>query len=141
MVEPRSSAQTSLTTRDEQGSVKLIIVIVQDYDTDRVLRPLTEHGFGATRIASTGSFLRTGNVTILVGAEDDRVDKCLALIRDACAPRTVSLKLAHPPDLTDIGASSVADVTMGGGVIFVLPVARFERIDVPIASGRDLAQG
>lgn len=130
---------SGIAHRDEQGSVKLIIVIVQDYDTDRVLSSLTDAGFGATRIASAGGFLRTGNVTILVGSEDDRVEECVALIRAACHSRTVSEKVVHSPDLTDVGAAAVADVTIGGAVVFVLPVSRFERIEVSASSARRLA--
>lgn len=116
--------------------MKLIVAIIQDYDTDRLLRAVTDAGFGATRIASAGGFLRTGNVTILVGSEDDRVDECVALIRAACRTRTVSEKVTHSPDLTDVGAATVADVTIGGAVIFVLPVWRFERIDGPVLPSR-----
>ena len=53
--------------------MKFIIAIVQDYDCDRLLRAVTGAGLGATKIASTGGFLRTGNTTVMMGIQDDEL--------------------------------------------------------------------
>jgi uncharacterized protein YaaQ len=62
--------------------MKLLIAILSDTDVEDVLRALVERGFRATRIASTGGFLRRGNSTLLVGLESDRVDAAIELIRE-----------------------------------------------------------
>ena len=64
--------------------MKLIIAILSDADAEEVLRALIEQGFRATRIASTGGFLRRGNTTLLIGLESDRTDAAIELIRNAC---------------------------------------------------------
>lgn len=60
---------------------KLIIAVVQNEDADAVVDALLEEEFRATRLASTGGFLRRGNTTLMIGADEDQVDKVLDLIR------------------------------------------------------------
>lgn len=110
--------------------MKLIVAIVQDYDCDRLLRAIADAGFRATRIASTGGFLRTGNTTVLMGIEDTEVKECVALIRGACQSRVERAPVAISGDLTEWNPASIAEVTIGGAVIFVTRVSRFERLKV-----------
>ena len=51
---------------------KLIITIVQNDDADSVVDALLESDFRATRLASTGGFLRRGNTTLMIGAQTDQ---------------------------------------------------------------------
>jgi uncharacterized protein YaaQ len=60
---------------------KLVIAVVQNDDADNVVDALLDGDFRATRLASTGGFLRRGNTTLLVGADEDQVDQVLGLIR------------------------------------------------------------
>jgi len=53
--------------------VKLVIAIIQDYDTDAFLKAISRQALMATRIASAGGFLRTGNTTVFMGVEDGQV--------------------------------------------------------------------
>ncbi len=66
--------------------MKLLIAIIRARDTDAVLTALVEADFGVTHIASTGGFLRRGNATLLIGTEEDRVDRAIEVIRDAASP-------------------------------------------------------
>lgn len=66
--------------------MKLICAIVRDFDSDEVVHALTTHGHRVTRLASTGGFLKRGNVTLLVGTADDRVEDVIERIRAACLP-------------------------------------------------------
>lgn len=66
--------------------MKLLIVILQDGDAGAVMERLIAESYRVTRIASTGGFLRRGNVTLLIGAEATEVDGVIDLIRQTCAP-------------------------------------------------------
>jgi len=66
--------------------MKLLIVILQDGDAGAVMERLISEGYRVTRIASTGGFLRRGNVTLLIGAEAAKVDGVIDLLRQTCAP-------------------------------------------------------
>lgn len=66
--------------------MKLILAIVRDSDSDAVSRALTTASYRVTHIASTGSFLRRGQSTLLIGLEDDQVQNALAIIRNNVTP-------------------------------------------------------
>ena len=66
--------------------MKLIIAIVHDVDAGPVTDQLVAHGHRVTRVASTGGFLRRGNVTLLIGTERQHVQSIIDLLRDTCAP-------------------------------------------------------
>ena len=67
--------------------MKLIIAIVQDEDSSRLIGQLMNDGFGVTKLATTGGFLRAGNTTLLVGVEDDRFQEAMDLIEKVCKSR------------------------------------------------------
>ena len=66
--------------------MKLIIAIVRDVDAGPVTDQLVAHGYRVTRVASTGGFLRRGNVTLLVGVEQQHVQPVIDVLRDTCSP-------------------------------------------------------
>jgi len=105
--------------------------VIQAYDSDRLLKAVTAAGLGATKIVSTGGFLRMGNATILIGVDDDRVAECLRLVRANCEPRA---EVSYDPtehEFIEWFPIGVHDVTVGGAVVFIMPISRFERIPVP----------
>ena len=65
--------------------MKLVITIIRDTDDRQVIEALMARAFRVTRVASTGGFLRRGNVTLLIGAEADQVQPVLDLVRETCA--------------------------------------------------------
>ncbi len=66
--------------------MKLMIVIVRDTDDENVIQMLVKNDYRVTRMASTGGFLKRGNVTLLIGVESDKVDAVLKLLPQACRP-------------------------------------------------------
>jgi len=63
--------------------MKMIIIIVKDNDADALTQAFTAASFRVTRVASTGGFLRSGVVTLLLGVEDDQVESAIQTARDA----------------------------------------------------------
>ena len=47
--------------------MKLIIAIVQDEDATKLVSSLMNEGYGVTKLATTGGFLRAGNTTLMIG--------------------------------------------------------------------------
>jgi uncharacterized protein YaaQ len=108
--------------------VKLVIAIIQAYDSDRLLRSITSAGLRATRIVSTGGFLRMANATVLMGVDDERVNECLELIRRNCEPR---VEAGFDPGEHEFGEwfpIGVQDVTVGGAVVFIIRVTDYEQV-------------
>ena len=103
--------------------MKLIIAIVQDEDASRLVNQLMKNGFGVTKLATTGGFLRAGNTTLLIGTEDDRVAELVGILKKYCAthkkvvPTTESLGRGLRRD------GVAPEITVGGATYFVLDVA------------------
>jgi len=110
--------------------MKLVIAIVQDYDSDRLLRAICGAGFRATRISSTGGFLRTGNQTVIMGVEDHRTSACIKLIQQSCKSRVEAEVDPATPEYVEWLPSGVHEVTVGGAVVFIVSVDRFEQFPV-----------
>lgn len=109
--------------------MKLIIAIVQDEDANRLVSALMDGGFGVTKLATTGGFLRSGNTTLLTGVEDDKLQDAMKTIESVCRPRK---QIASTP--TMMGADSTMyhtipiEVTVGGATVFVLTVDQFIKL-------------
>ncbi len=109
--------------------MKLVLAIVQEKDSGRLMDALTEAGFQATLLASTGGFLRAGNATVLIGVEDAHVERVLGVVRQTCHTRE-QLMSPMPPvvEPADAFAAYPVKVQVGGAIVFVLPVDRVERV-------------
>jgi uncharacterized protein YaaQ len=67
--------------------MKMIIAIVRDKDDECITGRLVDQGYGVTRLASTGGFLKRGNTTLLIGVEDaEQVEAVVELLRETCSP-------------------------------------------------------
>lgn len=109
--------------------MKLLIAIVQDEDASRLMHKLTNEGFGATKLATTGGFLRSGNTTLLIGVEDEKVDAVMTIIEGTCKSRQ-QMAPVHAPMAGSAGMYVPAypvQVTVGGAIVFVLDVAQFHK--------------
>jgi uncharacterized protein YaaQ len=109
--------------------MKLVLGIAHDRHKRRLFDALIESAVKFTVLSSTGGFLRRGNITIMVGVEDDQVERVLAIFQDNCA--TQEEYVSVPPEyaaLTTFGApfSQAVKVRTGGAVVFVLDVDQFE---------------
>ena len=66
--------------------MKLIMAILRDIDAGPVVDQLVTQEYRVTRVASTGGFLRRGNITLLIGVEDEQVDAAIEVLRQTCSP-------------------------------------------------------
>lgn len=105
--------------------MKLVIAVVKDDDTFALLDGLTQRRIGATKLASTGGFLREGNTTLLIGVEDDQVDDVLELIRRVCRHRTKVAPQFTPEQGQMLPPAMPINVETGGAIVWVAPVERF----------------
>jgi uncharacterized protein YaaQ len=107
--------------------MKLVIAVVQDKDSTRLSNALINAGFRATKLASTGGFLKAGNTTFMIGIEDERVHEVLQVIKSNCKIREQLVTPVSPMGgATDSYIPFPVEVQVGGAAVFVLPVERFE---------------
>lgn len=61
--------------------MKLIVAIIQEKDEKKLSQAFLDNDIRATKLSSTGGFLRAGNVTYLIGIEEEKVEDVLDVIR------------------------------------------------------------
>jgi uncharacterized protein YaaQ len=109
--------------------VKLVVAIVHNEDAGPLVTAFLERQYRATRLHSSGGFLRQSNATVMLGVDDEQVDEVLDVIRENCTSRT---QVVNPmPPIMEPGEFYMpypVEVEMGGAVVFVVPVERFERL-------------
>ena len=91
--------------------MKLVVAILQDQDAGGVIDRLVQAEYRATRINTSGGFLKRGNATVLVGVEDDQVQDVMRIMRENARP-----------------SEGERGSKMAAGNVFVLNVARFVRM-------------
>jgi uncharacterized protein YaaQ len=109
--------------------VKLVVAVVHNEDAGALVDALLEREHRATRLHSSGGFLKQSNATVLVGIDDDKVDEVLEIIRANCTSRT---QVVNPmPPIMEPGEFFMPyplEVEVGGATVFVVAVERFERL-------------
>ena len=109
--------------------MKILITIVQDEDSGKLVDELMKNQFGVTKLASTGGFLKSGNTTLIVGVKKEKVDDAIEIIRKTCKSRK---RVATSPAPSNWSAGVytpyTVEVEVGGATIFVVDVENSEKI-------------
>jgi len=107
--------------------MKMVLAIVNQDDANLVVNGLMHDGYSVTKLSTTGGFLKAGNMTILVGVDDEKVNAVIEIIRKhshsrrQVRPTTSEIGMGYYPAMP-------VEVTVGGATIFVLNVDQFERV-------------
>ena len=109
--------------------MKMITAIINKRDADSVCDALTQENFMFTKMATTGGFLRSGNTTLLISTDDDRVKAAVEIIRQNCAQRLEKI----PSVISSAGPYAVFNYTttelpVGGATVFVTNVEYYEKM-------------
>ncbi len=108
--------------------MKLIMAVVQDKDSNRLIDALSDQQFKTTKLSSTGGFLKEGNTTLMIGCEDQHLDEALEIIRDNCSQREQMVSPVSPMGgNADSYIPRPINVEVGGATVFVVPVDAFHQ--------------
>lgn len=109
--------------------MKLVVAIVHSEDAGVLVDALLERDFRATRLQSSGGFLKQTNATVMVGVDDTEVDEVVGIVRENCTSRS---QVVNPmPPIMEPGEFFMPyplEIEVGGATVFVVPVERFERL-------------
>ncbi|MBU5427996.1 cyclic-di-AMP receptor [Tissierella pigra] len=94
--------------------MKLIIAIVQDDYITKVVKALMDNKIRATKLSSTGGFLKSGNTTLFIGVEDNEVEDVIDLIKKECATKKIK--------------DGNTEITLGGANLFVMDIDKYMKI-------------
>ena len=109
--------------------MKLIIAVVQDEDSQKLISKLMKAGYGVTKLATTGGFLRAGNTTLLIGVDNERLENAMGIIENVCKSRK-QVATSPTPMAGTIGmyVPYPVEVTVGGATVFVVNVEEFRKV-------------
>lgn len=108
--------------------MKLLLVVVQDTDVNILMEELIDKGFRVTKLSSTGGFLKSGNTTIFMGVDEDKMDECLKLIEANCKKRKTTTAMVNPSMQGAMFQTFPVEIEVGGATVFVLDVDQFIKI-------------
>ena len=108
--------------------MKMVTAIVNKQDSSFVCDALRSEGIAVTKMASTGGFLRSGNVTLLIGVDDCDLNRALEVVRTHCSTRTMDMPVVSDAPAMKLGLPRTAKVTVGGATVFVTDVEHFEKM-------------
>lgn len=102
----------------------LLGTVIQIQDLRQATRALEKLGLPVIHLPSTGAFLGRRNVTLLVGIPEDMQPAVMKAIEETCHKRTeyISTPLEGAPMPIPLSTP----ITVGGAVIFVMEIERFE---------------
>ena len=94
--------------------MKMIIAIVQDKFIDDLIDTFLDEDIHVTKVSSSGGFFKSGNSTLMIGCEEDQLEKVDSIFRKVTKSEAVK---------TEKG-----EFTLSGATIFVIDVEKSMRI-------------
>lgn len=94
--------------------MKLIIAIVNDEFSNKVIRALMKNKVRTTKLSSTGGFLKAGNTTLLIGADDGDIESVVEMIKHEC--KSVKVKEGDQ------------EITVSGANLFIMDIDQYLKI-------------
>lgn len=94
--------------------MKLIIAIVNDEFSNKVIKVLMKNKVRITKLSSTGGFLKAGNTTLLIGAEDDNIESVVEMIKNEC--KSTKVKEGNQ------------ELTVSGANLFIMDIDQYLKI-------------
>ena len=108
--------------------MKLILAIVHSDDGNKAISELNKAGFRVTKLATTGGFLRSGNMTLLIGVDEDKIHALKEVFKENCSTRKKIMTTPVSTGMAGMMTNQPIEVDVGGATLFVLDVESFERI-------------
>lgn len=105
--------------------MKLILAIVSSDDSSELISVLTKNSFSVTKLATTGGFLRSGNTTVIIGVEEEKVEEVFSIIKSTCSTRKQITTNQAP--FGGVMPYPI-EIEVGGATVFVLDVDQFIKL-------------
>lgn len=107
--------------------MKLLFAIIQTEDEKPLTRALVEQDISVTRISSSGGFLHSGNATLMIGVEADRLQDALDIIKAKSHRRKTLTVTPSFSVRTGDQSPMTIPVNIGGATVFIVDVEQFHK--------------
>ncbi len=103
---------------------RLMTAVIREADLENVLSALTKIGFAVDHLPSVGGFLKSRNVTLLIGLPEGREETAVKALRRSARGKLEFSESALPG--ADLAMPVPAPVQVGGATIFTFEVDSYE---------------
>lgn len=118
-----------MTEIENKETVKLVVAVVHDSDVPDLMEDLTKNEFQATKLATTGGFLKEGNTTFLIGTDEKHVEKVIAIIKENCESRKKTIAPMSPiANSLESYYTFPMEVKIGGATVFIIDTEQFIKV-------------
>ncbi|GAO99198.1 cyclic-di-AMP receptor [Fructobacillus ficulneus] len=104
--------------------MKLVNAIVQDKDATKLANAFVKAKIQATRLATSGGFLRSGNTTFIIAIDENRVEEVLQIIKEVSQKRKQFMVPPIGVEGERTGAFPV-EIEVGGATVFTQTIDDF----------------
>jgi uncharacterized protein YaaQ len=106
---------------------RLMAAIVQNQDAEHAMDALHKAGLSATKLSSSGGFLGSHNVTLLIGLNEGQEEKAILTLSESCRRRVeyVTTPLEGAPFYLPVPTP----INVGGATIFTMAIERYEVLE------------
>ncbi len=104
--------------------MKLMLIIISNEDVQSVTRSLLKEKYIFTKLSSTGGLLHSGNTTLLLGLEENKIEHVKSIVANCAKTRKQKVGTGEPGELNLI-SNLPNSVKINGATIFVLNVEEY----------------
>ena len=108
--------------------MKLIVAIVDLEDEEHATELLNQSGFFVTRLSTRGGWFKKTNSTLLIGTEDDKVEKALSILKESAGKKEFDVKMPLPSGKTSASLNQSIHAKSGGCTTFVLSLDKMVKL-------------
>ena len=108
--------------------MKLIITITSEENAEKLIKLLVKKGFTATILESKGIFLKEKSCTLLIACKEKEMSSILEVIKKCCASKEEYISTPPEPTDKEFTVPPPSLVKVGGAVIMVVDLEKFEKI-------------
>jgi uncharacterized protein YaaQ len=102
---------------------RIMTVVVQEQDVESAINALLEIDVNVTHLASTGGFLGRRNATLVIGLNEQQIERAVEALTKSCRRRVEYV--ATPLEGSPLPFPSPTPITVGGATIFTFEVERY----------------
>lgn len=107
--------------------MKLMLIIISNDDVQGVTRALLKEKYFFTKLSSTGGLLHSGNTTLLLGLEDDKVEHVMEIVGSWSKTRKQKVSVGEPGEF-NLFSNFPTSVKISGATVFVLSVDNYYKL-------------
>ena len=106
---------------------QLVFIVVLERQAEGLMQALSQERFYFTKIDSSGMVFQEATVTLLIGLDNTRLPALLAQVNEHCQPFQEYVPVQYNPPAS-FPPLPMIEARMGGALVYVLDVERFDQI-------------